>query len=232
MRYLLFIIAFYLPLSIFAQKLPEIDALNRVILNHKDSIIYAHLLPAEDGRKIHISDNYWYCWYAQHDIKETRGGFDGKVLHGEYTEFYGTKELKKKGYFKNGMKTGKWKSWYINGQLFEIAYYKHGLRNGKFYRYNELGTLVTEGKYRKGVLVVKKEKQKKEKKSKQAENSDRGKKSNRAKKKLKGEKETSSDPTTKPQEEIQKNKKKKKGKEPNIRIRRSIKIVPQPGKST
>ncbi len=225
MKILLNISLLLIPVFGFSQKLPEIDALNRVILNHKDSIIYAYLLPTDKGKKVTASDKYWYNWYAQHDIKETRGGFDGKLLHGEYIEFYENKNLKKKGIFKKGLKTGKWKSWYMNGQISEIVYYKNGLRKGRDLVFNSSGEQISKSKYRKGELV----KLKVNKKIKNDTSIVQDNKNKKVKSKDRKGKD-SIDSTKGKKEEI--NKEKKNKKEPKIRVRRGIKIFSQPGKST
>ncbi len=239
MKLLLKIFLLWIPVLAFSQKLPKVDALNRVILNHKDSIIYAHLLPAEDNDNVKVSDKYWYNWYAQHDIKETKGGFDGKLLHGEYTEYYDTKDLKRKGIVKKGLKKGKWKSWYKNGQISEITYYKNGLRHGKYVRYTSTGALATKGKYKKGILVVKKIRKKETKDTlateKKSEKKSKKNKPVKDKKVNKKKQKTAGEPALgeegKEKDSLKKEKKKKE-KTPQIRLRRSIKVVPQPGKST
>lgn len=218
----------FTPILAFSQKMPDIEALNRVILNHKDSIIYAYLLPTEEGEKVKVSDKYWYNWYAQHDIKETRGGFDGKLLHGQYTEYYESKDLKKKGILKKGLKTGKWKSWYKNGQISEIVYYKNGLKDGKFVLFTSSGEQIEKGKYNKGVKKIKRKK--KETDNVVNKDSIAIKKSGIIKNR-KGKKDAPKS-STQEKGELKKEKKKKKEKEPQIRIRRGIKIIPQPGKST
>jgi hypothetical protein len=238
MKFLLNLI-FLLPVFVFSQKLPEIDALNRVILNQKDSIIYAHLLPGDECEKITAKDKYWYSWYAQHDIKETQGGFGGKLLHGEYEEFYDNKDLKRKGVFKKGLRTGKWKAWYRNGQLSEISHYKNGLRHGKYNSFTSSGAQAFTGKYKKGVLVIKKVRKKESKDSvasekKKISKKDKTEKDTKLKKKKSKENKEpglEKDPATGEEKKAEPQRKKKE-KTPQIRIRRGIKIVPQPGKST
>jgi hypothetical protein len=240
MRFLLNIVLLFLPVLVFSQKLPEIDALNRVILNQKDSIIYAHLLPSGESENIKAKDKYWYSWYAQHDIKETQGGFGGKLLHGEYEEFYENKDLKKKGVFKKGLKTGKWKSWYKNGQLCEISHYKNGLKHGKYYGYTSSGVQEEKGKYKRGVQINKKTRKvasiskdaKEVKKDKIGDKGKTEKGTKREKKKSKDSIEPTIENPAPGEEKKAEPKKKKKEKKPQIRIRRGIKIVPQPGKST
>jgi hypothetical protein len=236
-----------------AQKMPEVDALNRVILNHKDSIVYAHLMPSEEHKKVKANDRYKYYWYANHDIKITRGGFDGKLLHGVYTEFYHDKELKVKGNFKKGLKTGTWKSWYKNGQLTAIEHYKKGFRQGSFTQFDDGGNIIYKGKYKKdklngkqkvffktgdpvikkyknGVEIIPKPKKAKKIKAKSKEGKDTS--AVKQKKFLWIFKKKSKDTVVAPGVEEPQKKKKKTKKEPRIRVRRSIKVVPQEVKPT
>jgi hypothetical protein len=242
---------------VFGQKIPDSDALHRVIINHKDSIVYAAVLPSLAQERVRARDRYMYHWYAAHDIKKSRGGFDGKLLHGQYSEFYSDKSLKEKGIFRKGLKRGKWKAWYTNGQFREIVRYKKGRKHGTFREYSPEGTLLRKGsyhkdyikgrvkkyqaqegitteKYKKGVLVVKKEKPVKARKAEKE-----GKASKKTKNKKKNTKEEESLKEEQPLKEEEKTEKqrvkgkKKKEKEPTIRLRKSIQIVPQqPGKST
>ncbi|MDF2456904.1 MAG: hypothetical protein K0R51_2897, partial [Cytophagaceae bacterium] len=244
---------FLIVLPAAAQKMPEVDALNRVILNHKDSIVYAHVLPVDDHKKVKPKDKYRYYWYAAHDIKITRGGFDGKLLHGIYTEFYHDKELKVKGTFKKGLKKGSWKSWYRNGQLTEILHYKKGFRHGTFTQFDQDGNTICKGKYKKdklngrqkvyvsgGDVVIKKYKNGKEivakpkKVKKISAKSNKGKDSTAVKQKkfLWIFKKKPKDAVVAPDGSDEKQKKKRSKKEPRIRVRRSIKVVPQETKPT
>jgi hypothetical protein len=243
MKHLITLLFLFSLLPAMSQKLPEVDALNRVILNHKDSIIYAHVMPAGESPKVKVSDEYWYTWYAQHDIKETRGGFDGKLLHGNYTIYYENKDLRRKGVFKEGLKIGKWKSWHRNGQLSEISYYKKGLSTGKWISYDPSGNIIAKTKYKKGKMIVKKSRKVKNKSIKDTVQTEGNKKIKKGKKesgkKLKNKKSDDPDQLNpeipmngeEKKEDVKKGRRKKE-KTPSIRLRRSIKVVPQPGKTT
>jgi len=105
--------------------------------------------------KIKTDDNLTYFWIKSGEIHNTQGGYEGNLLHGEYTEFYLSEQLKSKGNFKNGLKDGEWKSWYENGNIEEIIHWKNGRINGKVIKYTGDGT-KTEKKYVNGVEKVKK----------------------------------------------------------------------------
>jgi hypothetical protein len=122
---------------------------NRIIVNHPESTVYAFVVPENDKRK--TSDAYFYYWFASNDIKKTRGAYEGKLLHGFYTEFYLNKNLKEKGRMKYGLKKGRWTSWYPNGEYKEIVHYKKSKRLDHKTFYNT-GAIQSRGKYRKDKL--------------------------------------------------------------------------------
>jgi len=122
---------------------------NRVIVNYPESTVYAYVLPEKTIKK--VEDHYVYYWFASNDIKRTRGAYDGKLLHGQYTEFYLNKDLKDKGKMKFGLKEGIWKSWYPNGEYKEIISYRRSKR--LWYRdFYETGALKSKGKYKNDKL--------------------------------------------------------------------------------
>jgi hypothetical protein len=102
----------------------------------------------KDAAKIKPQEEKTYNWYASNKILETKGGFDGKLLHGYYKCFYLSGNLRETGEFNYGLKTGKWSSWYPSGILREILYWKKGVKNGKYRLYSENGQLVAEGNFR------------------------------------------------------------------------------------
>jgi len=122
---------------------------NRVIVNHTESTVYAFVL--RDKPEMRTDDDYLYYWFASNDIKHTRGAYEGKLLHGQYTEFYLNKNLKEKGKVKYGLKRGTWKSWYPNGEYKEIVNYKNS-EPTHYTSYYENGNLKSKGKYKNSKL--------------------------------------------------------------------------------
>jgi antitoxin component YwqK of YwqJK toxin-antitoxin module len=112
--------------------------------------VYANILP--DENKIRVDDDKYYYWFSANDIKTSRGGYDGKLLHGVYTEFYSNKNLKQKGEFKYGLKIGEWKSWNMAGEYEEIVNWKKGRKYGRFRMFNANGKVVKEGRYKDDIL--------------------------------------------------------------------------------
>ncbi|MDJ1486103.1 hypothetical protein QNI16_36815 [Cytophagaceae bacterium YF14B1] len=128
-----------------AQKI-EMPLHNRVIVNYPEKVVYAYYLPSDQKHKP-AKESLFYYWFAANDIKRTRGAYDGKLLHGTYTEFYSNKNLKEKGVMRHGIKTGIWQGWYGNGERKEIIHWdKKGLR-GRFRTFNESGNLTSRGTY-------------------------------------------------------------------------------------
>jgi antitoxin component YwqK of YwqJK toxin-antitoxin module len=93
-----------------------------------------------------------YYWYSTNKVLETKGGFDGRLLHGSYAAFYLNNNLKEKGEFKKGVKNDQWTSWYDNGFMQERCMWKSGQRNGTYKSFDEKGNLLLEAHYRKGKL--------------------------------------------------------------------------------
>lgn len=96
--------------------------------------------------------NKIYFWYGNNSISSTQGGYSGKLLDGQYSEFYDNKDLKEQGFFKSGLKDGSWKTWRENGVLLSMQNYREGLLDGRFYEYGTSGQVEREGEYKSGKL--------------------------------------------------------------------------------
>lgn len=135
----------------FAQKDFEKHLINNeVTINYPDSTVFVQLYAGEKAIKPNVQ--LLYLWYRANDIKQTRGGIDGKALDGSYIVYYHDKNLKEKGYTKKGLRKGEWLRWYHNGELQEIVHWKNGLQDGAFFTYNEGGKLTSKGAFKKGNL--------------------------------------------------------------------------------
>ena len=137
--------------AVFAQKKYEKHLINNEIsINYPDSTVFAEVYHGEKEIKPKI-DRY-YIWYRANDIKITKGGFDGRLIHGDYIVYYHDKSLKEKGQVNKGQKKGRWIRWYQNGEISEIVHWKKGLQHGNFQTFDHKGKLESEGKYQKGKL--------------------------------------------------------------------------------
>ena len=123
---------------------------NRITLNYADSSIIIFTLPL--NKETSVSDEKLYYWYKANNIRTTRGGYDGKLLHGVFKQFYSNLNLHKKGSFKKGLKTGTWKTWYPNGELQEISHWKKGVKNGSQIVYNIESKPVQKVNFKNGII--------------------------------------------------------------------------------
>jgi hypothetical protein len=106
-----------------AQKLPDFgtDKL-RIVL--PDKIIVARTEPVASDPS--VRPGLFYYWYSAGAIHSTQGGFSGKLLNGEYTEYYPDRNLKEQGHFKKGVKDGVWHSWNEDGTLAATVTWRDG----------------------------------------------------------------------------------------------------------
>ena len=93
-----------------------------------------------------------YYWYASNKIIVTKGGYDGKLLHGQYKVFYLSNNIKENGYFNKGLKTGKWINWYEGGKIKEMSCWKNGIQYGEYKTFNEDEQLNMKVNYKEGKL--------------------------------------------------------------------------------
>ena len=150
MRYfLLFVFSFY-ALGAYSQDYFKQIAVNRVTVNYPEHTVVAFTVPLD--KNVRVRTNRFYSWYAANSIKETQGGYSGKLLNGLYSDYFLTKNLKEQGEFKKGLKVGTWKSWHLNGRLKETSEWRGGIQSGRFVRYTESGDIAMKGNFRNGML--------------------------------------------------------------------------------
>lgn len=138
--------------SAAAQKfiMPNEVLMNRIYVQYNDSIVETYYYKGD--KEIKAKEDVVYYWYAARDIKHTRGGYEGKILHGKYTMFYANKDLHTKGTFNYGVKIGKWEYWYAGGEIKCREQWKNGLLDGIVIKYTNRGLVSTKKTYRKGKL--------------------------------------------------------------------------------
>lgn len=133
-----------------ARDFPEKSNTYTVYINYEEYSVRANVL--NDAGRIHPKMGHTYYWYAENDIKNTQGGFDGKLLHGEYKSFYRNRNLREQGNFSHGLKEGVWKTWFVNGKIHEIMNYKNGLEQGAQEIFDEAGNIISRTNYRNGLM--------------------------------------------------------------------------------
>lgn len=139
--------------SAYAQRFVEPDKMKsfNITVNYPEYTVKTQML--KDAKKITTDAELTYHWYTAQKIMETKGGFDGKLLHGTYRSFYLNDQLFESGEFKYGIKSGEWKNWYPDGKLKEITHWKQGRKNGKYALYSNYGKLMATGTFKNDLLT-------------------------------------------------------------------------------
>ncbi len=147
-----FILANAFACNSYSQKFTEPDKLKQfnITVNYEDYTVKTQML--SQNKAITVNNDRVYMWYGSQKIIETKGGFDGKLIHGKYNAFYLNNQLKEQGQVKYGLKNKEWKCWYPDGKLREVVNWKNGVKNGSYSIYNDYGQLMAKGKFKKDKL--------------------------------------------------------------------------------
>ncbi len=121
-----------------------------ITVNHDDCTIKTQMLST--NKKMDAKSELTYLWYSSQKIMETKGGYDGKLIHGFYKSFYLNNQLKEQGTIKYGVKHKEWKFWYSDGSLRELITWKNGVKTGKYCIYNDMGQLMAKGNFKNDKL--------------------------------------------------------------------------------
>jgi hypothetical protein len=132
-----------------ARDLPVKSDTYMVYINYENYSVRANVL--YNAKKVKAKMGRMYYWYANNDIKNTDGSFDGKLLHGEYKSFFRDMGLKEQGNFNYGLKEGEWKTWFNDGKIHERINYEKGKAEGIEELYNEQGEIVSRSHFKNGV---------------------------------------------------------------------------------
>src|SRR5687767_7067543 len=118
-----------------------------VYVNQSDYSVVAEVLAKPKLPQSDASKEYY--WYKGNNIMSTRGGYEGKLLHGKFSSFYLNNNLKEKGKYNMGLKEGEWKKWHPNGTIAEIVNWKNGFKHGKYQAFNAKQELTVSTHYSK-----------------------------------------------------------------------------------
>jgi antitoxin component YwqK of YwqJK toxin-antitoxin module len=135
-----------------SQKFVEPDKQKQfnITVNYEDYTIKTQMLSV--NKDIKINNDRTYLWYGSQKIMETKGGFDGKLIHGKFNVFYLDNQLKEQGIIKYGLRHEEWKYWYPDGKLKEIITWKNGVKNGHYELYNDNGQIMAKGHFKNDKL--------------------------------------------------------------------------------
>lgn len=128
-----------------AQKIPDYG-FNKIRIAMGDKVVQADLSPLKSDPVVQTGKLYY--WSSSNAIHTTQGGFSGKLLNGNYAEYYLNKNLKMQGQFRGGLKDGIWKNWNENGVLRELYTWHEGILSGKFELFSDSGKLKQTGYYK------------------------------------------------------------------------------------
>jgi hypothetical protein len=143
------ILLLFISTAAAAQKIPDYG-FNKVRITDGDKTIQAELKPIKNAPD--VETDRLYFWYGSNIIHTTQGGFSGRLLNGDYSEYYLSKNLKEQGLFDEGLKNGIWKSWDDNGNLIQLYTWQKGIKDGKFTLYDSRGVVKQTGEYDSGLL--------------------------------------------------------------------------------
>jgi len=77
----------------------------------------------------------------------------GELILDREVVYYGNKQVKMDGEYKDELRDGMWKAWYESGKIWSEGEYRAGKRNGKGIYYHPNGKKYIEGFYRNDVRV-------------------------------------------------------------------------------
>lgn len=110
------------------------------------TILYA------ENIKISPNSDKTYTWYENNQLHSTMGGYAGKLLNGQFTQYFPNRSLSAQGLYVKGLKQGVWRNWYTNGNLQRESQWLANIEEGPFIRYNEQGDWIQRGYLKEGKL--------------------------------------------------------------------------------
>lgn len=144
----IFYTLFFLNVSIACQaQVKELEIFRRFTISSNDGskkIFYA------DKIKISPNSDKTYTWYQSNQVHQTMGGYSGKLLNGQFTQYFPNKNLSEQGLYVKGLKQGVWRHWYDNGNLKSESQWMANIEEGPFVHYDEQGNWIQRGYLKEG----------------------------------------------------------------------------------
>ncbi|PBQ30237.1 hypothetical protein CNR22_00170 [Sphingobacteriaceae bacterium] len=151
-HFLVFILINFQSGLFFSQRAIEPQKMKQfnITINFDDYTVKTQML--SQNKNLSVSNDKIYMWYASQKIIETKGGYDGRLIHGIYRSFYLNNQLKEQGQIHYGLRNKQWKYWYPDGMLKEVIHWKNGVKSGTYLLYNDYGQLMARGKFKRDKL--------------------------------------------------------------------------------
>lgn len=121
-----------------------------IVLKTDEGTTTFYVMPMD--LKVGISPDSEYYWYQGGKVYVNKGGYSGRLLHGECLSFDREGHLIEKGPYDKGRKSGEWTEWHPNGEKKSVEFWKKGQLHGKLMEWDEVGALVRTQKYKSGLL--------------------------------------------------------------------------------
>lgn len=122
-------------------------------INISNDSLYLRFSIYNDNPKVRTKKSLAYFWFKSNKIFMTKGGFYGKLLHGDYISFFVTDQMLEKGKYKKGVKQGEWMLWNRNGSINKVVNWKDGRLHGITRTYKG-DKVLTEKNYDDGKLLT------------------------------------------------------------------------------
>lgn len=151
-RYAFFLVGVGFVMAGRAQKPVEPSQLKHfnITVNFDDYTVKTQML--SHSKRISTDNERTYMWYSSQKLIETRGGYDGKLIHGAYRSFYLNNQLREQGRMQYGLRCGEWKYWYADGKLKEVIRWRKGRKHGTYLLYNDYGQLMAKSRFKNDKL--------------------------------------------------------------------------------
>lgn len=120
----------------------------KVRIVNQDTLLEFYTL--KEGKKLGIiQKDMYYTWFKTNSIHYSKGDYEGRLLNGDYKEYYPDRQLKQKGSYSQGLKDGLWQIWNESGTLLQSETWDKGNRSGYSILYDAKGMLLKKVFYKK-----------------------------------------------------------------------------------
>ena len=111
-------------ISMQAISMGETPFVHSVISEENGRVFQYYIVYQEVGLK--TNSQVMYFWHRNGQLRSTKGGYSGNVLHGDFQEFDKSGRMLGKGTYYYGTKNGEWKTWNRNGEIIRLEKWDKG----------------------------------------------------------------------------------------------------------